>query len=243
MTENVIEIFSSIQGEGVYVGYRQAFLRFEDCNLRCRYCDTEHKREAHPFCRVQIDVDGPTFREVENPLSARAAAKYLAFYTRAVPHQAVSLTGGEPLLHVEYIRELSSLLTAPILLETNGTLPEALAEVLSAVDIISMDMKLPCLTGREVWEENRKFLRLAREKEIYIKIVMTSDVSFAELDRAFALVSSEDPNIPVILQPVTPFGGVTAPTPAVLLQAQRQALKGLRHVRVIPQTHVLMGQI
>ena len=243
MTENVIEIFSSIQGEGVYVGYRQAFLRLEDCNLRCRYCDTEHTRGAHPFCRVQIDVDEPTFREVENPLSARAAATYLALYTRTVPHQAVSLTGGEPLLHVEYIRELSSLLTVPILLETNGTLPEALAEVLSAVDIISMDMKLPSLTGREVWEEQRKFLRLAREKEIYIKIVMTSGVSLAELERAYALVRSEDPNIPVILQPVTPFGGVTAPAPALLLQAQRQALKGLRHVRVIPQTHVLMGQI
>ena len=156
---------------------------------------------------------------------------------------ALPILGGEPLLHVEYIRELSLLLTTPLLLETNGTLPGALAEVLSSVDIVSMDMKLPSLTGQEVWKEHRDFLHLAREKDVYVKIVVGGDVSCTELDQAFALVSGEDPRIPVILQPVTPFDGVTAPASKFLLQAQRQALKVLRHVRVIPQTHVLMGQM
>ncbi len=243
MTENVIELFSSIQGEGAYVGYRQAFLRFEDCNLRCHYCDTEHESGTHPFCRVQIDVERPNFREIANPLSAERAADYLAVYIRSVPHQAVSLTGGEPLLHPEYIQELASFLTTPLLLETNGTLPEALGSVLSAVDIISMDIKLPSLTGREAWKEHRDFLRLAREKDVYVKIVVGENTPFKELARAFALVSSEDSRIPVILQPVTPSGGIPAPTPEFLLQIQRQALQVLRNVRVIPQTHVLMGQM
>ena len=38
---NIIEIFSSIQGEGKYVGYRQVFIRFSGCNLHCTYCDTK----------------------------------------------------------------------------------------------------------------------------------------------------------------------------------------------------------
>lgn len=242
MTENVIEIFSSIQGEGAYVGYRQAFLRLEDCNLHCRYCDTAHEQGTHPFCSVQIDVDGAACRAVPNPLSAKEAAAYIAGYTRAVPHQAVSLTGGEPLLHPAYIRALASFLATPLLLETNGTLPEALAEVLPVLDIISMDLKLPHLTGCKMWETHQAFLRLARQKEVYVKIVVGDASPPAEVERAFALVSGEDPNIPVILQPVTSFGGVTAPAPAFLLQLQRQALKVLHNVRVIPQTHVMMGQ-
>ncbi|MCL5059022.1 MAG: 7-carboxy-7-deazaguanine synthase QueE, partial [Actinobacteria bacterium] len=40
MKAAVREIFSSVQGEGPYVGTRQIFIRFDGCNLSCRYCDT-----------------------------------------------------------------------------------------------------------------------------------------------------------------------------------------------------------
>ena len=35
------EIFSSIQGEGEYIGCKQIFIRFCACNLNCAYCDTD----------------------------------------------------------------------------------------------------------------------------------------------------------------------------------------------------------
>ena len=37
----VKEIFLSIQGEGAYTGYPTLFVRFQGCNLRCKYCDTK----------------------------------------------------------------------------------------------------------------------------------------------------------------------------------------------------------
>ena len=48
---NLIEIFSSVQGEGKYVGCRQIFIRSAECNLNCAYCDTNFKRAA--FCNVE----------------------------------------------------------------------------------------------------------------------------------------------------------------------------------------------
>ena len=53
MKENMIEIFSSAQGEGPYIGRRQVFVRFEGCNLKCRYCDTAHAVGSHSRCAVQ----------------------------------------------------------------------------------------------------------------------------------------------------------------------------------------------
>ena len=38
------EVFSSIQGEGLYVGDRHLFVRFAGCNLNCQYCDTPDSR-------------------------------------------------------------------------------------------------------------------------------------------------------------------------------------------------------
>ena len=36
----VIEIFDSIDGEGLRTGQTASFIRLAGCNLRCTYCDT-----------------------------------------------------------------------------------------------------------------------------------------------------------------------------------------------------------
>ena len=37
---NVVEIFDSIDGEGIRTGMPVTFIRLAGCNLRCFYCDT-----------------------------------------------------------------------------------------------------------------------------------------------------------------------------------------------------------
>src|ERR1700760_4825663 len=61
------EIFSSIQGEGVYVGKRQVFVRFAHCHLKCAYCDTP-MTTADGHCHVETPPGSGHIERHPNPL-------------------------------------------------------------------------------------------------------------------------------------------------------------------------------
>ena len=44
MKYKVNEIFNSIQGEGLNLGKKVTFVRMAGCNLKCKFCDTNHKK-------------------------------------------------------------------------------------------------------------------------------------------------------------------------------------------------------
>jgi len=159
----------------------------------------------------------------------------------------VSLTGGEPLIHAEYLQTLIPLISGTrrgIFLETNGTLPLELAKIIHLIDIISMDMKLQSSTGAATpWDLHGEFLKIAAEKEVYIKIVISAKTSNQEVRQAGELLQRFAPGSVLVLQPVTPKAGVLAPPVERVLQLQDQALQLVGQVRVVPQTHLMMGQL
>src|SRR5574344_2620500 len=123
-TAKIAEIFDSVQGEGLYIGVRQLFIRFCGCNLLCDYCDTAFDKGK------EYTVD-ELVKEIQS------------YDTQSI--HSVSLTGGEPLLHYEFLQLLLPELkkqNIKIYLETNGTLPKPLESVIDNIDIIAMDFKL-----------------------------------------------------------------------------------------------------
>ncbi len=238
----VTEIFSSIQGEGPYVGARQIFLRLPKCNISCPYCDTETK--VPQTFRLETEPGSRIFEEMDNPVSLAKLLELLQTFDFSM-HHSLSVTGGEPLLWVKELQALFPLIREKrlkIYLETNGTLPSQLLEVLPMIDIISMDIKLP-FAGQSFWNEHESFLRNSQTKEVFVKIVVNEDTPQKDLENARDLIAGVNPSILTILQPVTKTRGINTPNSCQLLEWQSLFLKKLNNVRVIPQTHVFMGQL
>lgn len=243
---NVVELFSSIQGEGLYVGCRQIFVRFFSCNLECAYCDTPRSLEEVRSCLVERTPGKGDFYKLPNPLDVKTLNDIVfSFETVSGTNHSISLTGGEPLLQGKFLGKWLPQLNRKfkIYLETNGTLYEELEEIIDYVDVISMDIKLPAAASIEPqWERHHRFLGIAREKELFIKLVVTADTSDDEFMQAVDFLAVEDKKIPLIIQPVTPYAGVKDKVGAGrILELHGMASRCLINVRVIPQTHKMMG--
>jgi organic radical activating enzyme len=219
----IAEVFPSIQGEGPYVGAQQVFVRFYGCNIRCEWCDTPEAigNPPGPFCEVTVDE---LWREVSGLWEGC---------------HSVSLTGGEPLVQTDFIKELLPRLKSAWVtsyLETNGICYNELADIIADVDIIAMDLKLPSSTKcRSFWSEHAEFLRVARKKEVFTKTVITSDTEREDVLRSIDLVADADPDILYVLQP----NCFDDPRPVMqkCLEYQKDCARRLKNVRIIPQVH------
>lgn len=242
---NIIEIFSSAQGEGKYIGYRQIFIRLANCNLNCAYCDTNFQRAD--FCNVETFAGSMEFMQIKNPVDKDKVVDIVKNFCEQVPTHSVSFTGGEPLLSWQFIldvaTEIKKICDIKIFLETNGTLTNELKKILNVVDIISMDIKFPSVTGIDFFTQHKEFIKTAREKDLYVKAVISQETLKEEFSKAVEIVAEVSSNIPFVLQPVTPVGTVQAASPQKILNFQALALKKLFDVRIIPQTHKVIGNL
>ena len=238
---HIIEIFSSLQGEGPYIGERHLFVRFQDCELSCKYCDTPLSFVENKFCRVESPPFSKRFKNLPNPISVDQLNLILTDFEE----RTLSVTGGEPLQKVAFLKEWLPAARArfKILLETAGVHFNEFREIAEWVDIISMDFKLPSSTGMHPWwREHEAFLKIAKDKDTYIKVVVTSETLEKDLLRGIELVASINPSIPFILQPASPFGRFrSSPTMDQVAQWQDLVQKTLNDVRVIPQMHKQLG--
>ncbi|MCU0918142.1 MAG: 7-carboxy-7-deazaguanine synthase QueE, partial [Planctomycetes bacterium] len=130
---HVVEIFYSLQGEGMLVGTPSVFVRLAGCPFRCRWCDTAY---AWDYAAGE-DLDPDAIVERVGPW----------------PCRFVVITGGEPLVGpdlsirpglVELTQRLRSL-DKHITIETAG----ALFVPNLACDLMSISPKLMNAAGRQ----------------------------------------------------------------------------------------------
>lgn len=239
----LIEIFSSMQGEGALIGCRQVFVRFAGCNLDCDYCDTPFQPQA--YCQVEKTPGSGEFEQIDNPIALNQVSKIVSRWQAETNHvhHSIALTGGEPLLHADllcrWLPEIKSVL--PVYLETNGTLPAELEKIIQYVDYISMDIKGSAVTGEPTpWRDHADFLALARPFLCHVKFVISSETPDEELLEAAQLASRHAPDAPFILQPQTLSSGLSL-SGTQLHKLQETAASVHPDVRIIPQIHPWLG--
>lgn len=114
----VLEMFCSIQGEGMWTGVPSIFVRLAGCNLRCVFgesrCDTPYS---------SFELEKPKWSNTKE-----AADEFLKIINQYPNVNHMVITGGEPLLHKNAIKQFITMVSDIRsglfhTIETNGTLP------------------------------------------------------------------------------------------------------------------------
>ena len=230
--KGIAEVFSSIQGEGLYVGEYQVFVRFAGCNLKCRYCDTRNL--------------------TSKDISKKELIKKIISLNIGGRCHSISITGGEPLVDTGNLKILLDALRElkyKVYLETNGSLPLNLKRVIKYIDYLSMDIKLPSAAGfkKPLWDSHYSFLKIAnkklgKNKRLFVKMVITNDLKIAEFKKAITIIKKVNRKIPLIIQPVTPVNKIKKRVKGEdVVKLLKTAKLSLEHVLVIPQIHKILG--
>lgn len=196
MKAPIVEIFSSIQGEGLLVGKRQIFVRFAGCNLNCNYCDTKHSKSIHSGKSMGVNE---VVKEIEGLITPDC--------------HSISFTGGEPSLYPDFINELTKKINLKTMLETNGTLTENIDKI-NSLDFVSLDIKLPEHFdndwSNDIFNNEIKSLNLLTSKSIniYCKLVVLPSTKINSIEGMIKKLSEKllnKNNLQIIIQPSSPI--------------------------------------
>ena len=162
------------------------------------------------------------------------------------------MTGGEPLLHTEFLKDFLPLVDKKIYLETNATLADKFLEIKPFVDIVSADIKLESATGiKDTIKFHDKFFESCKGVETFAKIVFNNEITEQEIVDCCKL--GKKYGIELILQPEMKHstsaqivgegahkadeGEIMSVTSEFCSEILDKFLQNYENVRLIPQVH------
>lgn len=206
----MVEIFDSIDGEGITAGCLATFIRLAGCNIRCGYCDT-------PYSLKKEDGREMTFTEIIERV-------------KEIGNKHVTLTGGEPL----WCDRVKTLIKAIINegyrvnIETNGTLPIDPYTQLYGV-IITMDYK----TLSSGMNGRMNFENLRRLRRVDVLKIVCQESDFGDIEQ---MLKTYRPRCKIFLSPIY---GKIEPVKLVEF-AKHLRSEGIYNVRVQVQLHKII---
>ena len=189
----VSEIFTSLQGEGLYLGTPAVFLRLAVCNMHCWYCDTKYTwlYNARVLETIKSDirrlgVQAPTDLKIYDSgkeikeMTVEDMERELC----ASNQNHLVLTGGEPMLQqrtlIPLLRKLKEQRDFFIEVETSGTVKPGL-EILPWVDQWNVSPKLESSGNSQMREKPEVLGLFGKLPNTIFKFVVQSLTDLEEI--------------------------------------------------------------
>jgi 7-carboxy-7-deazaguanine synthase len=226
------EVFTSIEGEGIYVGTKTLFVRLAGCHLKCRWCDTEYALALDSGREYSLNE---AKEMIENSIQ---------------PHTyKANFTGGEPLLQDQAIIFLSNFLRnvkgLKTYLESSCFDSSRFSNVLPYIDICKIEFKSPDSGVTEsknysnLLRNEFECLELAtrENKTTYIKVVTTNLTSIKWFEELIEVIFTKIKASEISGFVIQPVYGTDEPVLEKLLNFYDITFPSYPEVRIIPQLH------
>jgi len=218
----VNEIFLSVQGEGLHVGERTAFVRFYGCPLRCVWCDQPEALTHTGVGRFE-------------PMTPAVVRDRILSYPAT---RRVCLTGGEPVIAPEaslvwLLREIKGA-GYWVSIETSGArVVEPLFEWIDFWTVAPKGRSAETFRGDVVEAQAPTLRRYADlpESRRQLKFVLQDE---RDLEDAVGILDRLTYRGPIILQPESARGSAAR-------IFERWPWERYPEARLIPQTHKISG--
>lgn len=233
MNVRIFEVFTSIEGEGIFVGTKTLFVRLAGCPFTCFYCDTA---EALP-------TDSGDEYDIES--ACRLIEQNI------VPNTfKVNFTGGEPLLQHSAVAMLARHVQSmgiPTYLESSCYNSLRFEHVLPHMDMIKIELKTAD-SGfvdrghhNDMTDNAIRCLESAMTsgKKTYVKIVVSEKTSRDELERMAGRIFGVAGRLDGFV--IQPTYGVAEPSLGRLLEFYDVIYQRYPDVRIVPQLHKIIG--
>lgn len=235
MNVRLSEIFTSIEGEGIFYGVKTLFVRLAGCPFTCFYCDTPDS----------LPLDSGTEYDVSD------ACRMIGESLRPNTYK-VNFTGGDPLIQPDALAAMAEFVQSRNIrtyIESSCYDSARFGRVVPFIDLVKIEFK----TKDSGFVDPAHYPRLVQNatecletsvrygRDTYVKIVVSSKTGPKDLDELlggiFRTISAGDISGLVI----QPTHGISEPGLELLLELYDTAVPYYGEARVVPQLHKIIG--